>query len=186
MRMNSVAAIVLNRNLPEVTDRLCEHLEQYDAGSVDCYVVEAGSGSDRLSRHATWYADWPEAREHGLRYARGMNFGLAQLWKEGRFAQYDAFLLLTNDTELSERPTVAPLLRVFDEHPRVANIVIEKTVSAMGRAPFARQGSDQVFLVHSQQRISASAHLCREHHGHGAARGHELPLRRHQLSRIRK
>ena len=98
--MNSVAAIVLNRNLPEVTDRLCEHLEQYDAGSVDCYVVEAGSDSDRLSRHATWYADWPEAREHGLRYARGMNFGLAQLWKEGRFAQYDAFLEMMRELDL--------------------------------------------------------------------------------------
>ena len=37
------------------------------------------------------------ALAQGLRYCRGMNFGLSQLWKEGRFDHYDAFFLLTND-----------------------------------------------------------------------------------------
>lgn len=57
--------------------------------------------------------------EQGLRYSRGMNFGLSQLWKEGRFRQYDAFFLLTNDTELEEKASVAPLMSVMERHPQV-------------------------------------------------------------------
>ena len=117
--MKRVAAIILNRNLPEVTDSLCCHLQHYDGSLVDVYVVEAGSDTARLSTHTTWHAQWPDALTHGLRYSRGMNHGLSQLWKEGRFTCYDAFFLLTNDTELQPRPTVAPLLNVLSEHPRV-------------------------------------------------------------------
>jgi hypothetical protein len=114
-----VATIVLNRNLPDVTDCLCAHLERHDGDITDVFVVEAGSDASRLSVHTTWYADWPEAKEHGLRYSRGMNFGLSQLWKDGGFANYDAFFLLTNDTELADSPTVRPLLATLDKHPRV-------------------------------------------------------------------
>ena len=42
----------------------------------------------------------------GLRYGRGMNFGLLKLWKENKFEKYDAFLLLTNDTEF-QNPMIA-------------------------------------------------------------------------------
>jgi hypothetical protein len=117
--MKRVATIILNRNLPEVTNALCDHLRHYDADVTDVFVVEAGSDNDRLSRDMTWHADWPEARAQGLRYCRGMNFGLSQLWKEGLFKQYDAFFLLTNDTELEHKPSVAPLMAIFDEHPRL-------------------------------------------------------------------
>ena len=48
-----------------------------------------------------------------------MNFGLSQLWKEGRFKNYDAFFLLTNDTELLPVSTVARLMDVMDKHPLV-------------------------------------------------------------------
>ena len=65
--MKRVATIILNRNLPDVTDRLCEHLVRYDADMTDVFVVEAGSDSDRLSRNSTWHANWPDAVEHGLR-----------------------------------------------------------------------------------------------------------------------
>ena len=117
--MSEVATIVLNRNLPEITDRLCQAIERHDGDVTDVYVVEAGSDVDRLSHHMTWHADWPEAMEHGLRYSRGMNFGLSQLWKEGSFSQYEAFFLVTNDTELGDSPTVGPLLNVLSDHPRV-------------------------------------------------------------------
>src|SRR5437016_4639949 len=113
MLMKKIATIVLNRNLPDVTDRLCQHLEQYDGDMTDVFVVEAGSDKERLSQHTTWHADSPEAVEHGLRYSRGMNYGLSQLWLEGRFINYDAFFLLTNDTELNEKPTLLPLMSVF-------------------------------------------------------------------------
>lgn len=117
--MKRVATIVLNRNLPDVTDALCAHLNKYDGEHTDVFVVEAGSDDDRLSSYVTWQADWPEAKQHGLRYSRGMNYGLSQLWNEGKFDQYDAFFLVTNDTEFEEKQTVAPLLEILDRHPRV-------------------------------------------------------------------
>jgi hypothetical protein len=113
------ATIILNRNLPDVTDALYEHLQRHDGDLTDIYVVEAGSDADKLSRYATWHATWPEAREKGLRYNRGMNYGLSELWQKGDFAEYDAFFLLTNDTELAPRPTLAPLFDVLARHPRV-------------------------------------------------------------------
>jgi len=117
--MKPVATIILNRNLPEATDQLCEHLVHHDGDMTDVFVVEAGSDSERLSRYVTWHADWPDALTHGLRYGRGMNYGLSQLWKEGKINEYEAFFLLTNDTELQDHPTLVPLVTVLDRHPRV-------------------------------------------------------------------
>lgn len=117
--MNQVATIILNRNLPKVTDMLYEHFEHFNGDITDIFIVEAGSEIGNLSRYCTWHANWPEACEHGLRYSRGMNFALSQLINEGRFAKYDAFFLLTNDTEFEERPVLATLMEVLSEHPRV-------------------------------------------------------------------
>lgn len=117
--MKRVATIVLNRNLPEVTDRLCDHILRNDIDATDVYVVEAGSDTGLLSKYVTWHANWPEAVEHGLRYSRGMNFALSQLWQEGKFENYEAFFLLTNDTELQEGPSVEPLMAVLEQHPRL-------------------------------------------------------------------
>jgi hypothetical protein len=117
--MKRVATIILNRNLPSVTECLHEHLTKYDGEQTDIYVVEAGSDAERLSRYATWHANSEEVLRNGLRYGRGMNFGLTQLLKEGKFDQYDAFFLLTNDTEFKAEPTLAPLISVLNNHPRV-------------------------------------------------------------------
>jgi hypothetical protein len=117
--MKRVATIILNRNLPDVTDRLFEHLRTHDDEATDVFIVEAGSDPENLSRYATWYADWPDALSNGLRYSRGMNYGLSQIWKEKLFNQYEAFFLLTNDTELQPSKTVAPLMAILDQHPRV-------------------------------------------------------------------
>lgn len=114
-----VATLILNRNLPAVTDALCEHLQHFDGDVTDIYVIEAGSNDKNLSRNVTWHATWPEARKKGLRYNQGMNYGLCELWKSGAFTQYDAFFLLTNDTEFNAAPTVTPLLEVLEQHPRV-------------------------------------------------------------------
>lgn len=117
--MKPVATIILNRNLPEVTDRLCEHLQTYDGDYTDIFVVEAGSDSDRLSRHSTWHVNTADVMQNGLRYGRGMNFGLLQLYLDGRFYEYDSFLLLTNDTEFRDAPTVVKLLDVMAHHPQL-------------------------------------------------------------------
>jgi hypothetical protein len=117
--MKKVATIILNRNLPEVTERLYEHLSKHDGDQTDIYVVEAGSDVEKLSRYTTWHANSDEISRNGLRYGRGMNYGLSQLFKEGKFEQYEAFLLLTNDTEFKPEPTLLPLITILDNHPRV-------------------------------------------------------------------
>jgi len=114
-----VACLILNRNLREVTDRLCEHILRFDPDGTDVFVIEAGSIPSRQSTYARWIADWPEAVEHGLRYARGMNFGLAEMWKSSEFQNYEYFFLVTNDTEFEDVPTISRLVEVAEEHPRV-------------------------------------------------------------------
>ena len=117
--MARVATIILNRNLPEVTELLYDHIKKFDGEVTDIFIVEAGSDTSKLTKHCTWHANWDEASQHGLRYGRGMNFGLSQLWKEGKFRNYDAFFLLTNDTELEQCPSVAPLMKIMNEHPKL-------------------------------------------------------------------
>jgi hypothetical protein len=119
VNMSRIATIILNRNLPDITDALYERVKSTDGNLTDIFVVEAGSDEKHLSMYCTWYADWPEARLHGLRYQRGMNYALSQLYNEGRFSHYDAFFLLTNDTEFPEEQILAPLLEVLLQHPRV-------------------------------------------------------------------
>jgi hypothetical protein len=146
--MKRIATIILNRNLPEVTDALYDHLQLFDADLTDVFVVESGSDDERLSRNVTWHAKWPEARSHGLRYCRGMNFGLSQLWEEGRFKQYDAFFLLTNDTEFQQKPTLAPLVAILDRHPRVG--ILSPCAERWGEKLLLREQSTKYFwFIHN-------------------------------------
>jgi len=115
-----VATIILNRNLPAVTDNLYNHLMVNDGDITDIFVVEAGSDAFNLSKNTSWYVNSNEVLAYGLRYCRGMNYGLVQLIKEGKFNKYDAFFLLTNDTELDDGPTLVKLLSVLSSHPKVA------------------------------------------------------------------
>lgn len=89
--MKTVATIILNRNLPDPTDKLYEHLIKFDNEETDIYVLEAGSENNNLSQYCTWHANSDEIIKEGLRYSRGMNYGLLQLWKEKKWQQYDSF-----------------------------------------------------------------------------------------------
>lgn len=113
-----VATIVLNRNMPDVTDRLVERILSQNNGETDVYVVESGSERANLSSYYTWWANWDEAMRDGLRYPRGFNYGLAQLMREGRFGDYDYFFLVCNDVTFNESP-IPVLLDEMDEHPHV-------------------------------------------------------------------
>ncbi len=112
------AVIVLNRNLPLETDQLCDQLAKDGGSAVDVFVVESGSDPDKRSRYATWVADWPEAIINGLRYARGFNFGLANLYREGRFKDYEYFFLVCNDVEFAG-PAVPVLVSEMEKHPHL-------------------------------------------------------------------
>ena len=117
--MKDIATIILNRNLPKATDNLYDHLIMYDGTDTDVYILEAGSDKNKLSKNYTWYANTNEIMEKGLRYSRGMNFSLLQLWKEKKWKKYNYFFLITNDTELSKKSTLVSMKKILEKHPRV-------------------------------------------------------------------
>tara|TARA_Y100000766_G_C18849945_1_gene577669 strand:+ start:574 stop:1395 length:822 start_codon:yes stop_codon:yes gene_type:complete len=114
-----IAIIILNRNLYEPTNKLVEHIYKYDGKEQDIYVVEAGSDKNRLSKYCSWHIDSEEVKRKGLRYNRGMNYGLLKLYEENKWDKYDAFLLLTNDTLLRSEPTLKILGNVLEKNPKV-------------------------------------------------------------------
>lgn len=121
--MKKTATIVLNRNLPKETDVLVEHLMKFDDDYTDIFVVEAGSDKNNLSKYCTWHVDSNEITEHGMRYSRGMNYGLLQLWKSEKWEEYDSFFLITNDTKLpSNQNTISTLQALMIENKRVGII----------------------------------------------------------------
>mgnify|MGYP006411761511 FL=1 len=118
--MKRTATIILNRNLPQETNALVEHLKKYDGDHTDIFVVEAGSDKDKLSKYCTWHVTTTEAVKHGLRYSRGMNYGLLQLYKAGNWDRYDSFFLITNDTKFPKNQnTIKTLQKIQIEYPKV-------------------------------------------------------------------
>ena len=115
-----VCTIILNRNLPDVTDKLYDNIYNHNKEFTDIYVVEGGSDKNKLSKYVTWHADWDDAMKNGLRYSRGMNYALDNLLQENKFKNYEAFLLLTNDTEFDEKPFIEDLYNIIKEHKRLA------------------------------------------------------------------
>ena len=146
--MKNIATIILNRNLPEPTNKLYEHLIKYDSNETDLFVLEAGSDQDKLSQYCTWHANSDEIRKDGLRYSRGMNYGLFKLFKEKKWKQYDAFFLLTNDTELSPSPTLEPLTKIMEEHKRIG--ILSPCSSTWGERHLLNENSIKYFwFIHN-------------------------------------
>ena len=99
--MEKLATIILNRNLPLVTSTLFNTIKKYNKNYTDIFVVEAGSKKKNLSKISTWHANWPKARKEGLRYGRGANYALSNLYKEDKFKNYKGPLFIY---ETSGRP----------------------------------------------------------------------------------
>ena len=53
-------------------------------------------------------------KKNGLRYPRGMNCGLSNLYFENKIQDYDYFLLLTNDTELKGKNYLNILVKIME------------------------------------------------------------------------
>ena len=118
--MKKTATIILNRNLPKETDALVEHLKKNDGDFTDIFVVEAGSDKNNLSKYCTWHLETEEVLKYGLRYSRGMNYGLLKLWQEDAWKKYDSFFLITNDTKFPKNQnTVKVLQKIQTEYPKV-------------------------------------------------------------------
>ena len=111
-----IATLVLNRNLPTVTDQLVEHLVKWNDDVTDVYVIESGSDPEGRSRYQSFVADWPEAREHGLRFPRGFNFGLLEL---GKRQEYEYYFLVCQDSIFPDEPTLSILLEEMERYPRI-------------------------------------------------------------------
>ncbi len=118
--MHKTGIIVLNRNLPKETDMLVEQLLKQEPGQADIFVVEAGSDEGNLSKYCTWHVKDKEVTDNGLRYSRGMNFGLLELWKGKDWNKFDSFFLITNDTKFPEgQKTISILQSILDSNPRL-------------------------------------------------------------------
>lgn len=117
--MKKTATIILNRNLPVVSDQLYDLIQKNNKEDTDIFVVESGSSKENLSKHYTWHANWEESLEYGLRYPRGFNYALTQLLKEGKYQQYSYFFLVCNDAEFEEKPIIRTLEQEMEKHPRV-------------------------------------------------------------------
>ena len=85
--MKATATIILNRNLPNITDRLYECIKRNNANDTDIYVIESGSSKNNLSKYCSYWANWKESIKSGLRYPRGFNYALSRFYKEGKFKE---------------------------------------------------------------------------------------------------
>jgi hypothetical protein len=118
--MHKTATIILNRNLPKVTDSLVDKILESDSEKTDIYVIEAGSDDNNLSKYTSWHVKEDDVIKNGLRYSRGMNYGLLELWKRKKWNEYDSFFLITNDTKFPDnQKTISILQDVLDTHPRI-------------------------------------------------------------------
>ena len=58
-----VAVLILNRNLPRVTDNLRNTILKYNKKIADIYIVDSGSDKKLLSKHSNFKADWVAAKK---------------------------------------------------------------------------------------------------------------------------
>ncbi len=115
-----VATVILNRNLPEVTNKLYLKLKKYNQKESDIFILESGSDQKKLSKYYTWWAKDPLVKKNGLRFFRGMNYALRKLYDEGSFYNYDAFFLITNDSEFENKRIIKKMLNILDKHKKLA------------------------------------------------------------------
>lgn len=117
--MKEVATLILNRNLGYVTNRLVENILKFNKSYTDVYVIDSGSDLNKMSKYTSWRADWKDALNKGLRFNRGMNFGLSKLLEDDKFHKYKFFLLLTNDTIVEKKKFVKTLINLMNKNKKL-------------------------------------------------------------------
>jgi hypothetical protein len=141
--MKRSCTLLLQRNLPEVTESFAENLLRNNGDVTDLYVVESGSDNENITKHKTFHADWEDAKVNGLRTGRGFNFGLKSLIE--RNLDYEFIMMATGDTQLPDEPVVKILIDEMDRVPmagiispiswswnaRITNFIGKKATKAM-------------------------------------------------------
>jgi hypothetical protein len=117
--LKRTATIILNRNLPKVTDKLIKKITYYNKNYTDIFLVDSGSNKKLISKYTTWIFNSKKVKKFGLRFSRGMNYGLSQLYKEKKFDNYDFFFLITNDTVVKNKPFINKLENILDKNKSV-------------------------------------------------------------------
>ena len=93
--MKKVATIILNRNLPKLTDKLYINLKKNNKIS-DFYILEAGSDTNKLSKNVTWHIKNKSVKKNGMRFARGMNQALSNLFYYSSQTKYQSLIFEQN------------------------------------------------------------------------------------------
>lgn len=154
----SIAVIVLNRNLPEVTNRLCESILASTPMALDLYVTESGSDLDRLSNYCAFHFRDEFSRTIGLRIARGLNTSL-QLISRVSIKPYKAYWFLTNDVHLDNKVDYASnALQTFRVFPHIGLIEHPHDVGSCFTLNFAEGGAQNKLLT---ERMSYPASIHR-------------------------
>ena len=86
--MSKTAAIILNHNLPEWTDRLYKALKLYERDDYDTLIFDNGSKPEGISEHTTFRS------EENLYFGGGFHAGMQVVLEDD---QYDSMLFLNND-----------------------------------------------------------------------------------------
>ncbi len=115
-----VATIILNRNLGTITNNLYKKIYKYNKKYTDIFVIDSGSDIKKKSKYTTWSANWKKAKQNGLRFSRGMNYGLFKMYQEDKFKNYEYFLLLTNDSEVESKPFIKELVNTMNKVKSIA------------------------------------------------------------------
>lgn len=113
-----LCAIILNRNLPQITDRLYNKLKKQNK-KLNIFVLESGSDKKNISKNFTWHANTPQIKKNGLRYYRGMNYALSKLYAENKFYDYDAYILLSNDTTFEDYSITNKISKILTKHKKI-------------------------------------------------------------------
>tara|TARA_B110000211_G_C14002619_1_gene519232 strand:+ start:367 stop:1194 length:828 start_codon:yes stop_codon:yes gene_type:complete len=115
-----VATIILNRNLGKLTDKLYRKIQKNNSKYTDIFVMDAGSLEKHKSKYTNWTANSKSIKKNGLRFGRGMNLALANLYEEKKFYEYDYFFLVTNDTIIEDKPIIKKFIEIMSSNSKIA------------------------------------------------------------------
>jgi hypothetical protein len=115
-----VATIILNRNLGKLTDKLYRKIKKNNSKYTDIFVMDAGSLEKHKSKYTNWTSNSKSVKKNGLRFGRGMNLALSNLYEEKKFYEYDYFFLVTNDTIIEDKPIIKKFIEIMSSNSKIA------------------------------------------------------------------
>ena len=115
--MKKVCTLLLQRNLPKITESFAKNLLKNSKESTDFYVIESGSDEENLTSYDTFHANWEDAKINGLRTGRGFNYGLKCLADNN--LNYEFILMATGDTKLPDEDVIEILLKEMENNPKM-------------------------------------------------------------------